>query len=199
MAVYAWHLRFRASEPPCAQPAEPLQLGSRVRDPTSSGIVLWTRLAPDPADLGALGRQDLTVGWRIARDDGMRRVIARGRARAQADMAHSVHVEVDGRAPVPTTSTSSTSPARRARSGTSALRQAAARRRGHCSSPTTTPGWRPSSACHHPSSPPAAYQAWYEHIPVRSAFGGGERARANDRDDDGSDDRDDDDRDDGRQ
>ncbi len=74
----------------------PFTLGVASGDPTSSGIVLWTRLAPEPTDPSFLGPQTLPVGWRIATDDQMRRVVARGRARATAELAHSVHVEVDG-------------------------------------------------------------------------------------------------------
>jgi alkaline phosphatase D len=74
----------------------PFTLGVASGDPSASGIVLWTRLAPDPSDPMALGPQMLPVGWRVATDDQMRRVVARGRARAMAELAHSVHVEVDG-------------------------------------------------------------------------------------------------------
>ncbi len=73
----------------------PFTLGVASGDPTSSGIVLWTRLAPEPTDPTFLGSQTYSVGWRIATDDQMRRVVARGKARAMAELAHSVHVEVD--------------------------------------------------------------------------------------------------------
>jgi alkaline phosphatase D len=74
----------------------PFTLGVASGDPTSFGIVLWTRLAPEPEDPSYLGPQTLPVGWRIATDDQMRRVVAKGRARATAELAHSVHVEVNG-------------------------------------------------------------------------------------------------------
>ena len=59
------------------------------------------RSAVDPPGAGArrsaaLGRRPERVGWRVATDPDMRRVVARGVARADADLAHSVHVEVDG-------------------------------------------------------------------------------------------------------
>jgi phosphodiesterase/alkaline phosphatase D-like protein len=66
---------------------------------TADGIVLWTRLAPEPANPAAMGRSAVPVGWRVARDSGMRNVVARGVAVAHTDLAHSVHVEVDGLLP----------------------------------------------------------------------------------------------------
>jgi alkaline phosphatase D len=77
----------------------PFTLGVASGDPTPDGIVLWTRLAPDPVDPTSLGRRTIPVGWRVATDAGMRRVAARGTAAAVADLAHSVHVEVQGLEP----------------------------------------------------------------------------------------------------
>ena len=74
----------------------PFTLGVASGDPTPDGIVLWTRLAPEPADLTALGSHAVPVGWRIADDESMRRVIKRGVALAPAELAHSVHVDVEG-------------------------------------------------------------------------------------------------------
>ena len=76
--------------------SNPFTLGVASGDPTSSGIVLWTRLAPDPADPTSLGRAKIPVGWRVARDDSMRHVVAKGKASATPDLAHSVHAEVSG-------------------------------------------------------------------------------------------------------
>ena len=58
--------------------------------------MLWTRLAPDPTEPEALGSRPIPVGWRVATDPLMRRVVARGVAFAPAELAHSVHVEVRG-------------------------------------------------------------------------------------------------------
>ncbi len=74
----------------------PFTLGVASGDPTASGIVLWTRLAPEPADPTALGAAKIPVHWRIARDDAMRRIVAQGTASATPELAHSVHVEVKG-------------------------------------------------------------------------------------------------------
>ena len=79
--------------------ANPFTLGVASGDPTPDGIVLWTRLAPDPAVPGSLGRRNIPVGWRVAADSRMRRVIARGVAIAPFQLAHSVHVEVEGLRP----------------------------------------------------------------------------------------------------
>jgi alkaline phosphatase D len=77
----------------------PFTLGVASGDPTATGIVLWTRLAPEPAVPGSLGRRSIPVGWRIATDSRMRRVVARGVSIAPHRLAHSVHVEVDGLRP----------------------------------------------------------------------------------------------------
>jgi alkaline phosphatase D len=77
----------------------PFTLGVASGDPTPDGIVLWTRLAPEPANPTALGTRAIPVGWRVAADAGMRRVVARGVALAPAELAHSVHVEVEGLRP----------------------------------------------------------------------------------------------------
>jgi alkaline phosphatase D len=77
----------------------PFTLGVASGDPTPDGIVLWTRLAPEPADPTALGNDPVHVGWRVADDESMRRVVKRGVALAPAELAHSVHVEVDGLKP----------------------------------------------------------------------------------------------------
>jgi alkaline phosphatase D len=77
----------------------PFTLGVASGDPAPDGIVLWTRLAPVPADPGALGKRTIPVGWRIAADGGLRHVVARGTATASPELAHSVHVEVNGLQP----------------------------------------------------------------------------------------------------
>lgn len=80
--------------------SDPFTLGVASGYPTSSSIVLWTRLAPAPLTAGG-GMQNLTVpvGWEIAADAGFTRVIASGSAEAAPALAHSVHVEVGGLSP----------------------------------------------------------------------------------------------------
>jgi alkaline phosphatase D len=77
----------------------PFTLGVASGDPAPDGIVLWTRLAPHPAELSSLGQRAIPVRWRVATDPAMRRVVARGTSAAVAGLAHSVHVEVNGLEP----------------------------------------------------------------------------------------------------
>ena len=77
----------------------PFTLGVASGDPTPDGIVLWTRLAPRPAEPESLGHRAIPVRWRVAADHRLRHVVAKGVAHAPAELAHSVHVEVDGLRP----------------------------------------------------------------------------------------------------
>lgn len=77
----------------------PFTLGVASGDPTPDGIVLWTRLAPQPDNPSSLGDRNIPVAWRIALDPDMRRVVAQGQAVAAAALAHSVHVEPRGLEP----------------------------------------------------------------------------------------------------
>ncbi|QIZ39995.1 alkaline phosphatase [Saccharopolyspora sp. ASAGF58] len=78
----------------------PFLLGVASGDPTSSGVVLWTRLVPDPfVPGGGMEPKRVPVRWEIARDEQFRKIEASGDAWALPELAHSVHVEVDGLAP----------------------------------------------------------------------------------------------------
>lgn len=77
----------------------PFQLGVASGDPTSSGVVLWTRLAPKPIEGGGMPMEPVEVSWQIAEDEQMTRVAGRGRVLAAPEWGHSVHVEVDGLRP----------------------------------------------------------------------------------------------------
>ena len=75
----------------------PFTLGVASGDPAPRGAVLWTRLAPDPFEAdGGMPHRRAPVGWRVAKDPRMRRVVRRGVALAVPELAHSVHVEVGG-------------------------------------------------------------------------------------------------------
>jgi alkaline phosphatase D len=78
---------------------DPFTLGVASGDPSHDGIVLWTRLAPVPAEPGHLGEQRIPVRWQVATDSGMRHVVAHGVAAALPELAHSVHVQVSGLRP----------------------------------------------------------------------------------------------------
>ncbi len=76
--------------------SDPFKLGVASGDPTSNGVVIWTRLAPEPLEpTGGMEPHNVRVDWEIATDDAMRRVVRRGTAAASPQLAHSVHVEAD--------------------------------------------------------------------------------------------------------
>ena len=77
----------------------PFQLGVASGDPTPDGMVLWTRLAPQPLVGGGMPRELVEVGWQIARDEGFQQIIQEGTTVATPQLAHSVHVEVSGLKP----------------------------------------------------------------------------------------------------
>ena len=75
-------------------------LGVASGDPAADGMVLWTRLAPVPlAADGGMPPVPVPVRWEVAEDDRFARILRSGTARASADWAHSVHVEVSGLRP----------------------------------------------------------------------------------------------------
>ena len=76
--------------------AYPFSLGVASGDPLPDGIVLWTRLAPDPLNGGGMPAQNVEVQWQIALDENMRKVVKSGVALATPELAHSVHVDVRG-------------------------------------------------------------------------------------------------------
>jgi alkaline phosphatase D len=77
----------------------PFSLGVASGDPAPDGVVLWTRLAPDPLAGGGMRPEPVSVTWEVAADDTMRNVVRQGRATAMPDWAHAVHVEVEGLEP----------------------------------------------------------------------------------------------------
>ncbi len=79
--------------------SDPFTLGVASGDPWPDGFVLWTRLAPDPLQGGGMPPGDVPVGWEVAADEQMRRVVQRGRTVARAALGHSVHVELRGLQP----------------------------------------------------------------------------------------------------
>jgi alkaline phosphatase D len=86
-------------QPGAVAASPPFTLGVASGDPTPGGVVLWTRLAPDPLNGGGMGDQPVTVEWEVAEDEAMQRVVARGSEQATSQMGHSVHAEVDGLRP----------------------------------------------------------------------------------------------------
>jgi alkaline phosphatase D len=74
----------------------PFTLGVASGSPTATGVVLWTRLAPQPLAGGGLGPEGIEVRWEIAHDEQFARVARRGTITAEAARAHAVHVEAEG-------------------------------------------------------------------------------------------------------
>lgn len=77
----------------------PFQLGVASGDPSSDGVVLWTRLAPKPVEGGGMKPEPVAVSWQLCDDEAMTKVVKKGKAIATPDWAHSVHVEVSGLRP----------------------------------------------------------------------------------------------------
>jgi alkaline phosphatase D len=80
--------------------ADPFSLGVAFGDPTDTGIVLWTRLAPKPLEeSGGMPRENVEVRWELANDEAMRTNLKSGTAVATPQLGHSVHIEVEGLKP----------------------------------------------------------------------------------------------------
>ncbi len=79
--------------------ADPFSLGVASGDPLPDGVVLWTRLAPDPLNGGGMPSQAVTVNWEIATDEQMKEIVQRGSAVASPAFGHSVHVDARGLKP----------------------------------------------------------------------------------------------------
>jgi alkaline phosphatase D len=79
--------------------SHPFTLGVASGYPQPEGVVLWTRLAPDPLAGGGMPAQPVEVGWEVAADEAFHKIVRRGKAIADPAFAHAVHVEVSGLEP----------------------------------------------------------------------------------------------------
>ncbi|MGD9739500.1 MAG: alkaline phosphatase [Bauldia sp.] len=104
----AWSLGLAAIITPTvsrfalAQPlftSYPFTLGVASGDPMADGVVLWTRLAPDPLNGGGMPMAPVEVGYEVAADAGFANVVQTGAALARPELGHSVHVELTGLEP----------------------------------------------------------------------------------------------------
>ena len=77
----------------------PFSLGVASGDPLPDGVVLWTRLAPDPLNGGGMPPADVTVTYTVATDEALQNIVQQGSAIAPAALGHSVHVELSGLEP----------------------------------------------------------------------------------------------------
>lgn len=88
--------RFQFDPPPFA-------LGVASGDPTSTSVILWTRLAAQPLDVAGLGGLEAVtyyqVEWAVAVDPQMREVVRSGTLRARREGGYAVRAQVDGLAP----------------------------------------------------------------------------------------------------
>jgi alkaline phosphatase D len=80
--------------------ANPFTLGVASGDPAERGVILWTRLAPQPFEPGGgMPQEDIEVAWEIATDEAMHDGVQSGKTVASPNLAHSVHVELSNLSP----------------------------------------------------------------------------------------------------
>ena len=99
LAVPATLLTGFAGSASAAPAGNPFTLGVASGEPTPDGMVLWTRLAPDPLaedGLGGMGDRKTDVEWELASDEGFRDIVRRGVETTGSQLGHSVHVELTG-------------------------------------------------------------------------------------------------------
>jgi alkaline phosphatase D len=90
---------WRVTSRPALQDT-PFTLGVAAGDPTSSGAVIWTRLATRPLDPdGGMGGQRTALTWEIAEDEAFTKIVRSGRYTAAPELGFSVHVDVTGLQP----------------------------------------------------------------------------------------------------
>jgi alkaline phosphatase D len=77
----------------------PFPLGVASGEPLPDGVVLWTRLAPEPLDGGGMPMANVEVAWEVARDRAFASVVTKGTTVARPELGHSVHVEIGGLEP----------------------------------------------------------------------------------------------------
>ena len=84
-----------------AKPANPFSMGVASGDPTSTSVILWTRLAPKPLELdGGMGKRgNQEVAYEIATDAKFSKVVQKGVVDAPAEYGHSVHLDAQGLTP----------------------------------------------------------------------------------------------------
>lgn len=79
---------------------DPFTLGVASGDPLPDGVVIWTRLAPEPFEpFGGMARRIVPVSWEVAEDEKFTKVVRSGTARARPEYSHTVHVDVRGLRP----------------------------------------------------------------------------------------------------
>ncbi|MFC7216668.1 alkaline phosphatase D family protein [Streptomyces polyrhachis] len=87
-----------SSPAPAAAAAGPAFLhGVASGDPLPDGVLLWTRVTPEPGAVPGSGLgADTVVTWEVARDAAFAKVVARGSVTARAASDHTVKADVRG-------------------------------------------------------------------------------------------------------
>lgn len=100
LSVYALSVSQASGNEPFSPPNDPFTLGVASGDPDDHSVVLWTRLATAPLEPGGgLPPRLIDVQWEVADDEAFSKVVASGTHTATPQLAHSVHVEVEGLRP----------------------------------------------------------------------------------------------------
>jgi len=63
----------------------PFKLGIASGDPLSDGVVLWTRLAPEPMNGGGMPPGAVDVRWEVAEDESFQNIVKQGTAVAKKE------------------------------------------------------------------------------------------------------------------
>ncbi len=74
----------------------PFALGVASGDPEPHGVVIWTKLAPQPLEGPTLRQESYEVKWEVSTDESFSNVVQKGSTFAVPQLGHSVHVEVEG-------------------------------------------------------------------------------------------------------
>ena len=76
--------------------SDPFTLGVASGDPLHDRVILWTRLCVDPIDVAATPQEEVELVWELAADEAMTALLQQGVVMASPELAHAVHVDVDG-------------------------------------------------------------------------------------------------------
>ncbi len=100
LSVYALSVSQASANEPFSPQNDPFTLGVASGDPDDHSVVLWTRLATAPLQPGGgMPPHFIDVQWQVADDEAFSKIVASGTHTATPQLAHSVHVEVDGLQP----------------------------------------------------------------------------------------------------
>ncbi len=80
----------------------PFGLGVASGDPLADRVIIWTRLTNSPLIAETTLAETVEVSWTVAKDAGLTQIVRQGTTAAMAQMAHCVHVDVDGLEPATT-------------------------------------------------------------------------------------------------